>query len=69
MTKVQYKLYLNWFLDTAVNHDTVSVLQSAVNVDIFALYMFSGNSRFLNICENMYTVKITFMITLLAIYS
>ena len=34
-----------------------------VNVDIFAMYMFSLNSRFLNIRKNMYTVKITFVIS------
>ena len=51
---------MNWYLDTAVNHNTVSVLKSALNVDIFALYIFSGNSRFLNIsdkhvhCENYF---------------
>ena len=32
-----------------------------VNVDIFALYIFSLNSRFLNYRENMYTSKITFV--------
>ena len=30
-----------------------------VNVDIFALYIFSRNSRFLNIRENMCSMKIT----------
>ena len=29
-----------------------------VNVDIFTLYIFSRNSRFLNIRENMYTHRI-----------
>ena len=33
-----------------------------INVDIFALYIFSRNSRFLNIRENMYTSKIIFII-------
>ena len=33
-----------------------------VNVDIFALYIFSRNSRFLNIHENMHISKITFML-------
>ena len=31
-----------------------------MNVDIFALYIFSRHMRFSNIRENMYTVKITF---------
>ena len=34
-----------------------------VNVDIFALYIFSLNSRFSNIRENIYTMKISFIIT------
>ena len=33
-----------------------------VNVEIFALYIFPLNSRFLNIRENIYTVKITIRI-------
>ena len=33
-----------------------------VNIDIFALYIFLRNSRFLNIRENMYTSKITFIL-------
>ena len=33
-----------------------------VNVDIFALYIFSLNSRFLNIREIMYTSKTTFIL-------
>ena len=41
---------------------TIYTIQYTVNVDIFALYIFSRNSRFLNIRENMYTSKITFMI-------
>ena len=40
-----------------------------VNVDIFALYIFSLISRFLNICENMYTSKITFVIAYRANYT
>ena len=49
----------------------ISVLLSAqrpnrkvntVNVEIFALYIFSLNSRFLNIREYIYTVKITIII-------
>ena len=32
-----------------------------VNVDIFALSIFSRNSRFLGMCENMYPSKITFI--------
>ena len=39
-----------------------STCMYTVNVDIFALYIFSRNSRFLNIRENMYTSKITFII-------
>ena len=35
---------------------------STVNVDIFALYILSRNSGFLDIRENMYTMKITFII-------
>ena len=31
------------------------------NVEIFALYIFSRNSRFSNISEYMYIVKITFI--------
>ena len=34
-------------------------LTNTVNVDIFALYIFSRNSRLSNIRENMYIVKIT----------
>ena len=37
-------------------------LSTTVNVDIFALYIFSRNSRFLNVRKNMYTSKITFVI-------
>ena len=33
-------------------------LSSTVNVDIFTLYIFSLNSRFLNIRENIYTTII-----------
>ena len=33
-----------------------------VNVDIFTLYIFSRNSRFLNILENMYPSKTTLVI-------
>ena len=34
-----------------------------VNIDIFKLYIFLRNSRFfLNVRENMYTTKITFII-------
>ena len=40
-----------------------------VNVGIFASYIFSRNSRFLNIHENMYTVKIPFMLAYRVIYS
>ena len=32
-----------------------------MNVDIFALYIFSRYSRLSNICENIYIVKITFI--------
>ena len=32
-----------------------------VNVDIFALYIFSRHSRLSNVRENMYIVKITFL--------
>ena len=35
---------------------------NTVNVEIFALYIFSLNSHFLNIRENIYTVKITIII-------
>ena len=34
-----------------------------VNVDIFALYIFLRHSRFLNVHENMYNVKITFIMS------
>ena len=34
-------------------------LTNTVNLDIFALYIFSQNSRLSNIRENMYIVKIT----------
>ena len=40
-----------------------------MNVYIFVLYIFLRNSRFLNIRENMYTMKITFIITYSIIYS
>ena len=33
-----------------------------MNVEILALYIFSRNSRFLDIRENMYTLKITFIV-------
>ena len=36
-------------------------LEYTVNVDIFALYIFSRNSHFLNIRELLYPSKITFM--------
>ena len=39
-----------------------TIMEVTVNVDILALYIFSLNSRFLNICENIYTVKITIII-------
>ena len=32
-------------------------LKSKVDVDIFALYIFSHNLYFCDICDNMYTVK------------
>ena len=35
------------------------LLDNTVNVEIFELYIFSLNSRFLDIRENRYTVKIT----------
>ena len=35
---------------------------NTVNVDIFVLYIFLRNLPFLNICENMLTSKITFII-------
>ena len=35
---------------------------NTLNVDIFALYIFSRYSRFINIRENIYIVKITFVI-------
>ena len=37
-------------------------MEGTVNVEILALYIFSLNSRFLNIRENIYTVKITIII-------
>ena len=40
----------------------VIVSGNTVNVDIFALYLFSLNSRFLNVREKIYTVKITIII-------
>ena len=33
-----------------------------MNVDIFALYIFSRNSRLSNVRENIYIVKITFIL-------
>ena len=33
-----------------------------VEVEIFALYVFTRNSRLLNISENMYTMKITILL-------
>ena len=35
---------------------------TTVNVEMFALYIFSRNSRFLNIRENIYAAKNTFII-------
>ena len=35
------------------------IMLATVNVDNFALYIFSRNSSFLNIRENMYTLKIS----------
>ena len=32
-----------------------------VNLEMFTLYIFPPNSRFINIRENIYTVKITFI--------
>ena len=40
----------------------LSIKIITVNVDIFALYIFSRNSRFLDMRENMYPSKITFII-------
>ena len=34
-----------------------------VNIEMFALYIFSLNSRFLNMREKLYTVKITIIIS------
>ena len=34
---------------------------NTVNVDIFALYIFSRHSRLSNVRKNMYIVKITFI--------
>ena len=45
------------------------IISYTVNVYIFALYIFSRNSRFLNLRENIYTSKITFIITYRANYT
>ena len=54
-------------------HGTLTYLMTretyTVNEDIFALYIFSHNSRFLDIRENMYTLKITFVIAYRANYT
>ena len=50
-------------------HKRSSVGRFTVKVDIFALYIFSRNSRFLNIRENMYTSKITFILAYRANYT
>ena len=42
-------------------HDHLEEVDT-VNVDIFALYIFSHNSRFLDMRENMYPSKIMFII-------
>ena len=42
-----------------VSMDAVQMTSRTVNVDIFALYIFSRYSR--NVRENMYIVKITFI--------
>ena len=42
--------------------DILCVEVITVNVDIFALYIFSRNSRFLDMRENMYPSKITLII-------
>ena len=39
----------------------VYIYKYTVNVDIFALYIFSRYSRLLNVRENIYIVKITFI--------
>ena len=41
--------------------DDDSEKRNTVNVDIFALFIFLRNLRFLNIRENMYISKITFI--------
>ena len=40
-----------------------------VNIEVFAVYIFSLNLRFLNIFENIYTVKITIIIAKRVIYT
>ena len=42
---------------------------TTVNVEIFALYIFLLNSRFLNIRENIYAVKITIIIALRVVFT
>ena len=48
-----------WFFFSNLN--TIKKL-ATVNVEIFALYILSRYSRFSNIRENMYNLKITYII-------
>ena len=45
------------------------VVECTVNVDIFALYIFSPYLRFLNVHENIYPSKITIIIPLRPSYT
>ena len=49
-------------LHFGLNHTLTPPFLHTVNVEIFALYIFSLNSSFLNFRENIYTVKITIII-------
>ena len=51
----------DWFVPDDRVIGTPDVRVGIVNVDIFALYIFSHNSCLSNFHENMYIVKITFV--------
>ena len=58
---LQFQYRLEWLIHQLGKYelDHYNRIYNTESVDIFMLYIFSHNSRFLNTCENMYNLKIT----------
>ena len=52
---------IKWFVCYEYSLIVAGVIIPTVKVEIFALYIISPNSRFFNIRENIYTMRITFI--------